>query len=532
MTIEITLTKYTLDTEISRNEWSTLYRARRKADDAPVAVRVVVPLFATDDFFIRRFINITQQCAEFEHPNIWPVQEAEQADGHLYLVQDWIEARPLTEIIEAEGPLSIPRTQRIAAQLASALDYAHQTSIMHGDLSTHQVYLGPEDQVWIANFGLSQLLYGTNFTKHGLPLHGAETLAPERVRGEGPSRQSDLYSLGVLCYQMLSKNLPFNGPPSAVLHAQAYKQPRPLHQANPAIPLAVSETIERMLSKSVDVRYNTGAEFARALLMAYQRKKSFRSYDRLVPLVEREKPRRNPRTIIYSFIGGVAILAIALLSVWTGYEIGLKHSLDGTAFPGTILSSIISTPPPTRTPTLVVETDETLLPPPSPVAPDPTASTVPTATEARSVVVLSDSLLPTRRPTVAVRQRLTVTPTLTLTPTVSPTPASSGGAVRLATAPTATPVPAVPAGQSLFVFYNPTGFDLIIDINGPTTASTLVPPDQRQEFSLPTGPYQYIIHTPAGNELPTKVGSFEVAGGGQLIERDYYSQHDVTVERN
>jgi serine/threonine-protein kinase len=325
---DVQLEKYTLETELSHDAWSTLYQGRHNADDSPVWVRIVTPLFATDEFFARRFVLMAEQNANLEHPNILPTQAAEQDSDWLYVVQDFVGARPLAEIIEDEAPLSLKRVQFIASQIASALDYAHQKSITHGGLSAHHIYVTSEgkDWVWLTGFGHSQLLFGANLAKYGWPGDNPEILAPERVQGQGPTRQADLYSLGVLCYQMLSKQLPFAGPSSAVRHAQAYRQPRPLHQVNTSISLPVSETVSRMLAKSVDVRYNTGAEFARAFLMAAYKRNTSLGFDHLLPLVERERQRSfTAKGVIYFSTALILVLLITLLSIWAGYELGLKQ---------------------------------------------------------------------------------------------------------------------------------------------------------------------------------------------------------------
>jgi serine/threonine protein kinase len=122
----------------------------------------------------------------------------------------------------------------------------------------------------VADFGQTQAMAGTSLVKQGYAVGSPEIIAPERVHGQGPSRHSDYYSLGILCYQMLAGDPPFTGSPAAVLHAQAYEQPRPLHLINPSISVSLSETIERMLSKGLELRYNTGAEFARALAVAIE----------------------------------------------------------------------------------------------------------------------------------------------------------------------------------------------------------------------------------------------------------------------
>jgi serine/threonine-protein kinase len=268
--LEIQLQDYILEEEIGRGDLAVVYRARRRSDGAEVAVKMLAYQFTFDEFFGRRFIDIAKQTAKLEHSNIVRTYEARQQGSVLYVVRELIEAKPLAEILEREGPFSPQRMLVIARQIASALDYAHQKSITHGDLSAQRIYLNVHDQATVADFGQTQAMVGTSLVKHGYGVGAPETMAPERVHGQGPSRQSDLYGLGILCYQMLTGKPPFIGTPAAVLHAQAYEQPRPLHLVNPSIPVPLSETIGRMLSKGLELRYITGAEFVRALSVAIE----------------------------------------------------------------------------------------------------------------------------------------------------------------------------------------------------------------------------------------------------------------------
>jgi serine/threonine protein kinase len=270
VTLEIQLQDYILEEEIGRGDLAVVYRARRRSDSAEVAVKMLAYQFTFDEFFGRRFKEVAKQTAKLEHPNIVRTYEAKQQGSVLYIVRELIDARPLGQVLAEEGAFSPQRTLTIARQIASALDYAHQKSITHGDLSVNRVYLDPNDQATVADFGQTQAMVGTGLAKQGLKIGCPETLAPERVHGQGPTRQSDLYALGILCYQMLTNKPPFIGTPAAVLHAQAYEQPRPLHLVNPTIPVPLSEAIGRMLAKGLELRYNTGAEFVRALSVAIE----------------------------------------------------------------------------------------------------------------------------------------------------------------------------------------------------------------------------------------------------------------------
>jgi serine/threonine protein kinase len=265
---DIQLENYILDQEIGRGDLTIVYQGRRKSDGATVAVKIVPPQFMFDDYFVRRFLDMAKQAARLEHPNIVRTFVARLEGETLFVARELVDARPLAEVLAEQGPFSAERMLTVARQIASALDYAHQKSVMHGDLSANQVFIGQNDHVTVADFGQTQAMAGTSLVKQGFAVGSPEVMAPERVHGQGPSRQSDLYSLGILCYQMLNGEPPFTGEPAAVLHSQAYEQPRPLHLANPDVSVRLSESIGRMLSKGLELRYTTGSEFTRALTVA------------------------------------------------------------------------------------------------------------------------------------------------------------------------------------------------------------------------------------------------------------------------
>jgi len=267
-TLEIQLQDYILEEEIGRGDLAIVYRARRRADGAAVAVKMLAHQFTFDEFFGRRFKEIARQTTRLEHPNIVRTYEAQQQGSVLYVVRELIEARHWASvrrrraIFAAADAGSCPASGFGPGLCPPKIYY-------HGDLSANRVYLDVNDHTTVADFGQTQAMLGTSLVKQGYGVGAPETMAPERVHGQGPTRQADLYSLGILCYQMLGGKLPFTGAPAVVLHAQVYEQPRPLHLVNPNVTVPLSETIERMLAKGPELRYNTGAEFVRAALGGY-----------------------------------------------------------------------------------------------------------------------------------------------------------------------------------------------------------------------------------------------------------------------
>jgi serine/threonine protein kinase len=519
-TIETQLGNYVLVEELSQDDVVTVYRGTRKADQAAVIIKVVSSLFASDEFLVRRFKLATHQTAKLEHPNIIRTYEAEQEGNKLYLVQDFVEARSLAQVLTEEGSFSPQRMQMIARQIASALDYTHQKSVTHGNLSASQIFLGPDDHVWVAGFGQTQALFGVNLMKQGYVVSSPETMAPERVHGQGPSRQSDLYALGILCYQMLAGRPPFTGTSSAILHAQAYQQPRPLYRLNPGIPVALSEVIGRMLSKGLELRYNTGAEFARALAVACSLPKGF-------PTHGFQQSAKRPGLFLtkwwgYGSVPALVILTLVTTLVWAGYQLGVSQqtlaikvapAISSSLETGGIGSTALITPPPN-------DFIDSLLPTATPrverLSPEP-------QDEAPVVSSLSDTLLLTPTSDQMSTPRLD---TLLATSTSIPTPTRPAAlpVARLAAAIPAAE-PAIPTGKGLLIFNNPTGHDLVVDLTGPTGESKLIPPNSLQEFVLTPGRYQCVIHTPTGQWLASRVLEFDIFEG-QAIEKDYYTDYD------
>jgi serine/threonine-protein kinase len=308
------LENYVLEEEIGRGDLTIVFRGSRKADNLPVAIKVVAPQFTFDEYFVRRFQDSARQSTRLEHPNIVQTYEAGNEGDTLFIIREFIEAPTLADVLAAEGPFSAERTVAIARQVAAALDYAHQKSIMHGDLAPKRIYLGPGDHVTVADFGQMQSMAGTSLVKQGYAVGTPEILAPERVRGQGPSRQSDLYSLGILCYQMLSGQPPFSGEAAAVLHAQVYEPPRPLHEVKPHISVPLSETVGRMLAKGLELRYSTGSEFSRALTVAMEGSAPTRVSNTSVAAIRSDRAPRSRLSRSWGWLGaGLALGALAML---------------------------------------------------------------------------------------------------------------------------------------------------------------------------------------------------------------------------
>jgi hypothetical protein len=215
-----------------------------------------------------RFIEAGERAVRLNHPNIARVYEAGRREDVVYVVRDMIEAESLADWLARRGPLAPGDAIPILRQLASALDYAHSQRLMHGDLNDRCIFIGEDGHVTVTDVGLTQALAGTDLVKTTYGMAAPAYLAAERAQGQGPSRCADIYALGVLAYQMLAGQVPFDGAPAEVLRAQIYDTPPPLPALNRKVSATVAEVIERAMAKKPELRYNTATEFVRAFAAA------------------------------------------------------------------------------------------------------------------------------------------------------------------------------------------------------------------------------------------------------------------------
>ncbi len=404
---------YEIEAEIGCGALTTVYRARRRTDGCLVSIKVVQPEFMTDRVFVRRFIEAASRAIRLDHPNIARTFEVAEREGMVYVVREYLDASCLAEWLAQQGPVLPEQAVPIVRQLASALDYAHSRRVMHGDINDRCIYIDAEGHVKLADFGLVQSVPGSDLTRgqiHGIRmvrgLGACEYLAPERVQGQGPSRPADIYALGIVTYQLLTGAPPFQGDAEAVLAAQVYETPEPVHLMDPRISSAVSATVMRVLAKRPELRYSTATEFARAFAAAAEGivpgPKPAGSGRVKVP-VEARKSSRKP---VIAILVGLLVLLIALAwGLGVGNWLGAQASVWFSALvpPTPVLSSIAESPIATPSPAIA--------------APTPTATAAPVTR-----VTPDASAVFTASPTAT--QETTLTPSPTETPTAATTPAT------------------------------------------------------------------------------------------------------------
>jgi serine/threonine-protein kinase len=265
--------RYELHRRLGRGGMAEVYLARDQMLDRAVAVKVLFPALATDPGFVERFRREAQSAAGLNHPNIVSVYDWGEANGTYFIVMEYVEGESLAELIQHEGRLHADRAAEIAADIASALGFAHRTGgVIHRDVKPGNVMITREGEVKVADFGIARAISDSsdqNLTKTGSVMGTATYFSPEQARGANVDPRSDVYSLGCVLYEMIIGRPPFSGE-NAVAIAYKHVQEAPVapRRIDPAIPETLEAIILKTLAKNPANRYPS-AQDMRADLRRY-----------------------------------------------------------------------------------------------------------------------------------------------------------------------------------------------------------------------------------------------------------------------
>ena len=242
-----------------------VYRATQVALGRPVALKLIAANFAGDRSFRERFKREWETAASIDHPNVIPVYEAGEAEEHLFIAMRYVEGLDLANLLAREQLLDPERAVRIIAQVASALDAAHARGLVHRDVKPANVLIGAEEHVYLTDFGLTKHASQDALTKTGLFVGSVDYAAPEQIRGEQMDARTDVYSLGCVLYQTLTKRLPYDKDADvAKMYAHISAPPPVVTEARPDAPPALDAVIEKAMAKEPEDRYASAGELARA----------------------------------------------------------------------------------------------------------------------------------------------------------------------------------------------------------------------------------------------------------------------------
>jgi eukaryotic-like serine/threonine-protein kinase len=256
--------RYELHRRLARGGMADVYLARDNLLDRPVALKVLFAEFATDRSFVERFRREAQSAANLNHPNIVSVYDWGEEDGTYFIVMEYVEGRSLSQILRDEGPLQPDRAADVTIDVAGALGFAHRHGVIHRDVKPGNVLISPLGQVKVADFGIARAVSSReNLTQTGTVMGTATYFSPEQARGEPVDPRSDVYSLGVVLYELLVGVPPFTGDsPVSVAYKHVSEAPQPLRERNPQVPEQLESVSMRALAKNPANRYQSADELA------------------------------------------------------------------------------------------------------------------------------------------------------------------------------------------------------------------------------------------------------------------------------
>ena len=258
--------RFQIKEERGRGGMAVVYKAYDCILQRTVALKVLHPTLAANQEFTERFRREAITAANLRHPNIVVIFDVGSHEQFQYIIMEYLEGQTLQREIQETGRLPLARILSILGQLAGALDYAHEQGLVHRDVKPANIIIGRCDHVTLTDFGLVKAAQRSQITGEGSTMGTLRYMSPEQAMGRDLDSRADVYSLGVVVYEMLAGETPFTGStPYQTLHSLIYEPPPPLSLHNPGIAPGVESAVLRSLAKDAAKRFRTAGEFVETL---------------------------------------------------------------------------------------------------------------------------------------------------------------------------------------------------------------------------------------------------------------------------
>ena len=253
--------RYEMQQRIGRGGMADVYLARDVLLDRLVAIKVLFPEYATDPAFVERFRREAQSAANLNHPNIVSVYDWGRSNNTYFMAMEYVPGRTLADALSDVGSISASKAAEVGIEVAAALSFAHRNNVVHRDIKPGNILIGSNGQLKVADFGIARALGSaadSGLTAHGAVMGTAAYFSPEQAQGGQPDPRSDLYSLGIVLYEMVAGQIPFTGDtPVSIAYKQVHESPTPLNELAPDVPRAFEAIVARLLAKDPARRYPT-----------------------------------------------------------------------------------------------------------------------------------------------------------------------------------------------------------------------------------------------------------------------------------
>ena len=271
MTERILANRYRLIEQIGMGGMAIVYRAVDLRTGHNVAVKVLRPEYNEDREFISRFQREAEAASKMTHHNIVNLLDVGMDGENRYLVMEYVQGKTLKAVIQERGKLSAPLACQIAIRILSALEHAHRNGIVHRDIKPQNILVHEDGHIKVADFGIARIADSATLTHGDNVMGSVHYFSPEQARGEGATAASDIYSTGIVLYEMLTGRVPFDGDnPVAVAMQHLHAAPAPIQSISPDVPPSVVRVCMRAMEKNPAARYQTAREMAADLRVALE----------------------------------------------------------------------------------------------------------------------------------------------------------------------------------------------------------------------------------------------------------------------
>ena len=356
--------RYEILEEVGLGGMATVYKAKDHVLNRLVAVKVLKDEFTTDTEFIKRFNTEAQAAASLSHPNIVSIYDVGHEDENnlYYIVMELVQGKTLKEIINSEGVLSWKWAVNIAMQIASALELAHKNGIVHRDIKPHNIIITEDGIAKVTDFGIAKAVSNSTITAFGTTIGSVHYFSPEQAKGGFTDAKSDLYSLGVVMYEMLTGKVPFDADtPVSVALKHMQEEPKEPIELNPEIPTAVNQIVIKAMQKEPSARYQNATEMLHDLSKALKDpdgdfviiENKDGGYTRVMPAISDDQINQNKKEevktktnfftehpkakIAIIILGLVLLFVVVFLITKIAIDGGIKSKVDMPNFVGKTL---------------------------------------------------------------------------------------------------------------------------------------------------------------------------------------------------
>ncbi|MBE5783845.1 MAG: PASTA domain-containing protein [Clostridiales bacterium] len=319
--------RYELVEFVGKGGMALVYRATDHRTGHAVAVKILRPEFNQDAEFLGRFEREATTASKMSHHNIVNLLDMGQDGDIRYLVMEYVKGRTLKEVIRQKGALPPNVAAQIGIRILSALQHAHKNGIIHRDIKPQNILVHADGHIKVADFGIARVAGSNTISSDDSVMGSVHYFSPEQAKGESVTISSDLYSVGVVLYEMMTGTPPFDGEtPVAVALQHISGKAKAMSEVNPAVPPAMERVVEKAMEKRVDKRYQSALEMAQDLQRALQepdgtwlgRLPDKQAAQPAVPMpTVRQKPVRSPKWL-WTRIGMMVIAAAVFIGIGIG----------------------------------------------------------------------------------------------------------------------------------------------------------------------------------------------------------------------